>query len=110
MGPDCIHVVIWEFLVKADWEGDFVNRYGEHGEWARLFRTGTGYIRTELVKDANQANRYLTIDYWTSQQAYARFKEENKQAYESIDKSCEPLTQGEHFIGSFHLVSPAVQV
>ncbi len=51
-------------------------------------------------------SRYVTLDYWTSQFDYERFRKDNKVAHESIDKRCEALTDGELLIGKFHTVDP----
>jgi hypothetical protein len=41
------YVVIWEFRVRSGQQKQFEEAYGFHGEWARLFRQETAYIRTD---------------------------------------------------------------
>jgi len=95
-------VVLWEFHVDPKQRRAFEKAYGPRGEWARLFRTGKGYIRTQLIRDAEIPNRYLTLDYWKSLEHYERFKKQNRTTYQMIDKKCEALTVGETEIGRFN--------
>jgi heme-degrading monooxygenase HmoA len=94
-------VVIWEFRVKSGKRREFQRVYGPNGDWARLFRSGKGYVRTELIGDLKTPRRYLTIDYWSSRAAYLRFKKENRAEYQRIDEKCASLTEGEALVGEF---------
>jgi heme-degrading monooxygenase HmoA len=60
---------------------DFERTYGAEGEWAQFFRSGTGYIGTELLKDIEIPGRYLVIDRWDSSDAYNAFVEANREEY-----------------------------
>ena len=60
---------------------DFERVYGAEGEWAQFFRTGAGYIGTELLKDVEIPGRYLVIDRWDSSDAYNAFVEANRTEY-----------------------------
>jgi heme-degrading monooxygenase HmoA len=51
----------------------FERAYGANGEWAEFFRTGQGYIGTELLRDVEEPDRYLVIDRWESADAYNAF-------------------------------------
>ncbi len=94
-------VVVWEFRGRSGKRRDFERIYGPDGDWAKLFRSGKGYIRTELIRDIETPRRYLTLDFWTSRQAYARFKKENRTEYQAIDEKCASLTEGEALVGEF---------
>lgn len=102
---DWQYVIIWEFHVRAGNEGRFEQIYGPTGEWARFFQSGKGYCGTELNHDLNVARRYVTLDFWTSREAYARFREENLSEYQAIDKRCELLTERETELGTFERIS-----
>ena len=71
-----LFTVVWEFRVAARQRRVFEKTYGPEGAWAQLFRAGKGYIRTELLRDRETPGRYLTIDNWTSRQAFVTFKSE----------------------------------
>ncbi len=94
-------VIVWEFRVRTGKQREFDRVYGPDGDWARLFRTGKGYICTELVRDLKTPRRYLTIDHWASREAYQRFKKENRTEYQAIDERSASLTDGEIMIGEF---------
>ncbi|HEV3039295.1 MAG TPA: antibiotic biosynthesis monooxygenase [Candidatus Angelobacter sp.] len=81
-------------------EAELVEKYGSIGVWARFFRSSEGYIRTELVKDA-VAQRFLTLDYWKSEEAFHDFHKQNQAEYQRLDKELEGLTQEETRLGAF---------
>lgn len=98
-----IHV-IWEFTVSASQQAAFETAYKSHGPWARLFSRDSAYLKTILIKDNDQARRYLTIDVWEDRESYARFKDRFAAEYRKIDEECEALTESERFIGIFSQV------
>jgi heme-degrading monooxygenase HmoA len=95
-------VIVWEFRVRSGKGREFERIYGSDGVWAKFFRRGKGYIRTELVRDLKTPRRYLTLDFWKSREAYLRFKKENRVEYRAIDERCGSLTEDEVKIGEFH--------
>lgn len=94
-------VIVWEFRVRAGKRKEFERIYGPRGAWAELFRTGKGYIHTELVRDLETPGRYLTIDSWSSREAYLSFKKKNRAEYELMDDKCASLTEREVLVGEF---------
>ena len=94
-------VIVWEFRVKSGKRREFETVYGSGGDWVCFFRHGKGYIRTELIRDVENPSRYLTLDFWTTRQAYLRFKKENRASYQAIDEKCISFTEGEALIGEF---------
>ena len=59
----------------------FERTYGADGDWAEFFRTGHGYIGTELLRDVEEPDRYLVIDRWESADAYNAFLAEHQAEY-----------------------------
>lgn len=94
---------IWEFRVKPSRINDFESLYGSNGQWARLFRKAPGYIKTELLKDPRETNRYLTLDYWADRQAYERFRQDFSAEFNRLDESGEDNTESERHIGDFEV-------
>jgi len=92
--------VIWEYEVRAGCEAAFEALYGD-GEWVALFRQHAGYIGTELLRDADQPRRFVTIDRWSSAEAYAAFLTAAKPRYEQIDARGDALTLTERCIGTY---------
>ena len=64
------YVIIWEFRVRSGLQEPFEAAYGLHGKWVRFFQQDPAYIRTELIQDVRDPNRYVTLDFWASEVAY----------------------------------------
>jgi heme-degrading monooxygenase HmoA len=94
-------LALWEFEVKPGCEERFQTVYGAEGEWVRLFRGDPSFIETRLLKDPAAENKFVTVDFWESREAYESFKELNHAAYMAIDKQCESLTVSERCLGNF---------
>jgi heme-degrading monooxygenase HmoA len=94
-------VIVWEFRVHLIKRRAFERSYGSEGDWAKFFRTGRGYLGTELLRDWQQPDRYITLDYWKSRRHYETFKKQNRKTYQLIDERCEALTTRESEIGQF---------
>lgn len=95
------YVIVWDFQVRPARNKEFVQKYGPEGAWARFFRGSAGYIRTELVRDVAVDFRYLTLDYWQSEEEFDGFREQNLAEYERLDKEFEGLTESETRLGAF---------
>ena len=69
------------FRYEAREPEEFERTYGPDGEWAGFFRTGGGYIGSELLRDLEEPERYLVIDRWESADAYNAFLGEHEDEY-----------------------------
>lgn len=96
-----MYIAIWEYQVKADCITVFEETYSAEGDWAQLFKKHPGYLGTELLRNAQQPRRYITIDRWVSFEAYNSFKAEWQAEYRELDAHCEHLTDRETFLGDF---------
>ena len=96
------YVIVWEFRVRRERESEFVQKYGPEGAWARFFRGSAGYYRTELLKDVAETDRYLTLDFWQTEEEFERFRSENRAEYERLDREFEGLTEEETRLGAFY--------
>ena len=94
-------IVIWEYKVRTDCTHSFEQLYGRNGEWENLFMRHAGYLGTELCKRKHEANTYITLDRWESEELYQKFLFAAKEEYETIDKMGEDLMEDEIKIGSF---------
>ncbi len=97
------YVIVWEFRAKPQMEAEFVRHYGPDGSWAQFFRGSNGYIRTELVRDVADHLRFITLDYWETEEEFHRFRQQNQAEYERLDKEFEGLTEQETRLGAFCL-------
>ncbi len=94
-------LIVWEFQVRPAMAGRFEEVYGPKGDWARFFQRDKGYLGTDLNRDLKNPHRYLTLDFWTSREAYQAFRQQNLTEYEAIDERCEVLTERELEVGKF---------
>jgi heme-degrading monooxygenase HmoA len=94
-----MYVVIWEYQVKTDRVVEFEKIYSTSGAWTKLFQKSKGYLETELLRDANDPHRYITIDRWITSQEYEAFLSDWKSEYAAIDAECEGLTERETLLG-----------
>ena len=69
------------FSYEARDAAEFERVYGPDGEWAQFFRSGRGYVGTELLRDLEIPGRYLVIDRWESAEAYNAFVAAERDAY-----------------------------
>jgi heme-degrading monooxygenase HmoA len=95
------HVIVWEFRVRPGVEAKFIEKYGPEGIWAAFFRGSDGYIRTELLRDVAEGSRFLTLDYWKSEEEFSRFRTQHLAEYERLDQELESLTEQERRLGAF---------
>jgi heme-degrading monooxygenase HmoA len=94
-------VVVWQFEIAEDKVAGFEAAYGPEGAWAQLFRTSPNYLGTELLRDAYVPGGYLTIDRWTSEEAFRAFRKEHDGEYEVLDRKCDALTSHETRVGAY---------
>lgn len=95
---------IWEYVVRTESIAEFIEKYGPNGEWVSVFQKCAGYIKTELQRDIAQPNRFITIDYWKSQEAFSAMKKSIAEDYDALDKQCEDYTTSENHLGYFNNV------
>jgi len=94
-------VVVWQFEIAEDKVAGFEAAYGPEGAWAQLFGTSPEYRGTELMRDAYVSGNYLTIDRWTSEEAFRAFRKEHDSEYEVLDRKCDALTSRETRVGAY---------
>jgi heme-degrading monooxygenase HmoA len=95
---------IWKYKVKPGKTKEFEDLYWNEGDWVKLFRKFSGYIKTELIKDISDRDTYLTLDYWESRDSYYNFKQKSVNEFSLIDKKGEELTIEEKHLGEFTAV------
>lgn len=95
---------VWEYRGRPASIAAFEAAYGAEGPWVRLFRAHGGYLGTELLHDAADPTRWLTIDRWRSRTDRDRCREAAATEFEAIDRACEALTVEERHIGDFESV------
>ena len=105
---DGVYVTIWEFDAKPGEHAEFENFYGPDGEWVQLFRRSKSFLRTELFRDRNNENHYVTVDYFASKAGYDAFMGEFRQDYEALDRRCDGVSENEREMGCFTSLGASV--
>lgn len=96
-------VVVWQFEIVEEKVAAFEAAYASDGAWAQLFRSSAEYKGTELLRDAYIPGSYLTIDRWTSEEAFRAFRKDHDSEYEALDRQCDALTAKEKRVGAYTL-------
>jgi heme-degrading monooxygenase HmoA len=100
-------VILWEFEVKPGSAPAFERVYGAQGDWVRLFRSDPHYRMTHLLRDTSRPGIYCTMDFWDSKLAHENFKNDCREAYQTMDRETEGLSLRERHLGSFLQSDPA---
>ena len=92
---------IWQYQINPAHKSDFLAAYGPKGEWAELFSRDPSYLGTRLLRDIEDENRYVTIDYWVSRSDRDSFRKRYAAEFSELDSRCEEFTQNEQFVGDY---------
>ena len=98
---------VWTYRVDPAQRQAFEEAYGPNGVWNRFFSQSPGYIRTDLLADAADPDRFSTIDYFKDANARAELVAAQKDEFDAIDQRWENATIEETFIGMFNVRSDA---
>ena len=93
---------IWQYTIEPARKQAFLAAYESNGEWVQLFSRDPAYIKTVLLQDEKNEDRYVTIDYWESRVDRDNFRERHSVEFDALDRRCEAFTKEEQFIGDFH--------
>jgi heme-degrading monooxygenase HmoA len=93
--------VIWEFVVRKETLAQFEQAYGPQGSWVRLFERYPGYQGTELVRDAANPLRYMTIDSWDTLEHRGEMLKNGQAEYTRLDRELGVLVDSEIEVGVF---------
>jgi heme-degrading monooxygenase HmoA len=99
--PDEAYCYLWSYRVRAAAIDAFVAHYRPGGEWAQLFARAPGYRRTDLWRDRDDPQRFITIDYWDSLAAHRAFLVKFSSEYTALDERCAGFTESEFAVGEF---------
>ena len=91
----------WSYEVLPDHQAAFVAAYGPDGAWTRLFRLADGYLDTRLYRDHRAPDRFVTIDRWSSADAFDVFRKAHAAEFEALDRECARWTRSETELGRF---------
>lgn len=100
-----IAAYIWSYRVKPEWRERFRDAYGPSGEWVAFFARSADFVRTDLLADEKDANRFVTVDYFRNAEARAALVAAHAGEYQAIDKRWQDATLEESFVGAFLVAS-----
>ncbi len=100
------YTYIWEYRIEPQMEAAFLECYRPAGRWAELFSGAEGYQRTDLLQDLDDPTRYVTVDYWDSEEAFQAFNERFGAEFHELDGLCALLTVSESPMGRFRTFAP----
>jgi heme-degrading monooxygenase HmoA len=93
------HLRLWRFEVSQNQRDRFVAAYRSDGDWAKLFGSSPGFLRTELWADGSGA--FVTADYWRSADHFDQFLVTMGEEYRRLDSELEGIASVETFLGAF---------
>ena len=99
--------IIWQFIVKEEFRGQFELAYGPGGAWSKLFSSSPGFRGTTLMRDTTDPRRYISIDLWDTLAQREAFLAEHKTEYEKLDLDFETWTESETELGVFRMLAEA---
>ncbi len=102
-----MYCYVWSYVVRPECLPAFRTAYGPDGDWVRLFQRDPEYIRTNFLGDLENPTRFMTIDFWTSREAFLSFRDRFRSEFEALDKSFDRLTVQESHLGDFRVLDEA---
>ena len=94
-------VRVWRYRVPAATRVEFVRRYADDGDWARLFARADGYLGTQLLQATGDDSTWLTLDRWRDEADWLAFRARHGDDYAVLDRTCEGLTSEEQDLGDY---------
>jgi hypothetical protein len=99
--------IIWEFVVKKDFQGQFELAYGPGGAWSKLFSRIEGFRGTTLLRDRKNAQRYLTIDIWDTLEQRDRMLIQHEAEYNELASRFAGWIESMRELGVFTMMAEA---
>jgi len=99
-----MYIRIWEFVVRSSAVDAFTALYGPTGGWVEHFSSFEGFLGTELLRDDDDASRFLTLDRWSSEGAYAAV-DTSSERWRALDADGDALSERETLLGVFDIVA-----
>ena len=96
-----MYLILWEFHPAPGREAEFERAYAPTGDWARFFASDPAYRGTELLRDAGNPRRFLTLDRWSTREAFEAFEKREAAGYRELDARLAALCASEAPIGAF---------
>lgn len=99
--------IIWESVVKEEARGQFELAYGPGGAWSKLFARSQGFRGTTLLRDTHDPRRYLTIDFWDSEEKREQILAELQTEHAELNAIFGEWTETRKEVGIFRALAEA---
>lgn len=93
--------IVWIFKVRPEFLAEFQKHYGPEGSWVQFYNQARGYLGTVLLRDSAHENQFLLWDQWDSLHSFERYRRENDEAFNKLDRQCEAFTLEEKRLGIY---------
>lgn len=94
---------VYQFLVKDDARAQFELALGPGGAWSKPRAEAQGFRGTTLLRDTENASRFLVIDVWDSEQTRAAAEAEFAVALASLSEILTATCAQQSVLGTFEL-------
>lgn len=99
--------IVWEFVVKEGAAGHFELTYGPGGAWSKLFSHCPGFRGATVLRDTQNARRYLIIDLWDTLDQREQVLAEHSTEYADLDAALAGWSESRSEMGVFRVRSGA---
>lgn len=92
--------IVWTYTVEQPRARAFEKAYGPEGDLAALFGRAEGFLGTALFRDTGREDRYLTVDYWTTEPAWRAFLRDFPAQHEALETHLAALTVAQNRVAA----------
>jgi hypothetical protein len=93
--------VLWQFDVKKGLESQFEEFLGANGEWTKVSRHTRSYLGSSFLRDQNQPQRYLVIEYWSELVVMEKFRAFRANAIATLERKRDSMADSVVPMGVF---------
>ena len=96
-----------EFVVKEESRGRFELAYGPGGAWSKLLAGQAGFRGTTVLRDGRNAQRYLTVELWDSEEIREQTLRELASGYSELEAALAEWVESRSELGVFRVLAEA---
>jgi quinol monooxygenase YgiN len=93
--------IVWQFDVRPGSESEFEDFCGADGEWNAVNRHNRSYLGSSFLRDQNNAERYLLIEYWSEMLVYEQHRSYRSDEIARLDARRQALVSSVTPLGIF---------
>jgi quinol monooxygenase YgiN len=93
--------IVWQFEVKAGKEAEFERLFGAEGDWTGASRHSRSYLGSSFLRDQNNDQRYLLVEYWSEMLVYEQHKAYRRDAMADLEARRDELVASVEPLGVF---------